>query len=255
MSGAAERLDSGAVDRAPHVYGMVPLVALASSPLNAKVGQSMMHSSTSYVRLPARLFTRMALPCMVLVGAAGCSDSGSSSSSSGSVKSDSGVDAGDSGLSSVDATSGDDGGAVGCNTLTQLGAQVTAVGNPAKQPTGTGGAVADGTYVLKAVALHGLPSAVTNPAGALTAAVEGTTMNTVSLTADGVVARTTYSIEFKGVNFKLTETCRVSNSTKRGAQFDSGTYTFDGTTNTVSLFTSLDNNGVAVPAELTITKP
>jgi hypothetical protein len=140
---------------------------------------------------------------------------------------------------------------MGCNMLEQLGSQITAKGDPASQPTATGGTLLDGTYVLTEVKLHGLPEAFTNPAGALTATVSGTTMNTVATNQMGQVSRNTFTIAVNGTSFVLTETCKVSAGTGTPA-FDKGSYIVN--PNDIRLMVSLSNGAITVPSQLVLTK-
>jgi hypothetical protein len=167
--------------------------------------------------------------------------------------SSSGTPASDAGNKDAEVASEAGSGPVGCNTLTQVGAQLTAAGDSTPQPDGTGGVFADGTYVLTEVKLHGLPPAIKVAASALTVNVAGKLMNTVTTNAAGEISRTTYTLDITGAAFKLTETCKVSNATTSGTSFDGGQFTVDSPT-AVRLFVPLSGSGATAKGELVLAK-
>jgi hypothetical protein len=189
---------------------------------------------------------RLSSVILLCAGAIGCSDPAPSSGSTGTpVKNDagSGSDTG----SAVDAAP-----LTGCNQLTQLGAQLSAVGEAGTAPAATGGTFADGTYVMTKVGFYGLPG-ISNPAGALTASIAGTVMNTIATNDKGDVTRASYTIAVTGTKFTLTETCKVSSGAASGQKLDAGSYSVQ-TNGGVFLYVPLGGQGLSFPGRVELTK-
>jgi hypothetical protein len=187
---------------------------------------------------------RLSSVILLCAGAIGCSDPAPSSGSTGTpVKTDAGSDTG----STVDAAT-----VTGCNDLVQLGTQLTAVGESGAAPAATGGTFADGTYVMNKVAFYGI-AGLTQPAGALTASIKGTAMNTIATSAAGDVTRASYTILITANSFALTETCKKSSGPNSGQKLDTGSFSVQANGG-VFLYVPLGGQGITLPGRIELSK-
>ena len=183
---------------------------------------------------------RWILSATALVGITGlgaaCSDGSTttSSSSGGGTSSSSGGSSSSSGGSSSSSggSSSSSGGGGQCNALTQQGTKLDVTGSKAAPPAATGGALADGTYVLTASKLYGS----TVPDGpvpgfsspATTVQITGTTYDSIVTRTTGDV-RTTSTLAVSGTNATLTQTCSFPLADGGLAAPAQGSYSVTGT--------------------------
>lgn len=181
-------------------------------------------------------------------------DPGDASSSSSSSSSSGGGDGGgsSSGGDGGGSSSGSNGGP--CSNLTQQGQNVTAEILGGGLPAGTGGTVADGTYVLTRAIGH-LAFMLPSPPsiGAITIRITGTNAEAVT-TINGTTDTHSGSFTTNGNSFSLTSTCSTA-ANGNGLQF-MGTYSVgqDSGTDILSIHIQYDYNGFMVPATAQFTK-
>jgi hypothetical protein len=166
-------------------------------------------------------------------GEGGTSSSGGSSGSSGSDARN------DNNTSSSGGSSGNPG---SCNNLTQLGQQVNAQGVAGTRPTGTGGTVPDGTFVLVKANAYGL-AGISQNIGAITIQRAGATAQ--AITTDNMGSDThTATFMTSANNFSLTPTCSTAGD--GGALNFQGTYTYgaDASVETLTIYFDYDTGTI-----------
>lgn len=110
----------------------------------------------------------------------------------------------------VDANTG------ACNTLTDVGPQVSYVSSSDPAPVAAGGTILDGTYALTSIVAY-TTSSVTFPAGTATISISGSTVQSVTHSAGNNAKQTqTGTFTTSGTDFTITTTCST-NKTDGGA--------------------------------------
>jgi hypothetical protein len=134
-------------------------------------------------------------------------NSSNSSSSSGGAN-DAGVDSSsvsDSSTPLGDGSTSEDGRK--CNALVQEGAAVKANASAAEAPPPSGGAIANGKYILTSLVLFKSASVPFPLSSSITVEVSGTSIDSVTTDDKGAVSFSTSTMSLDGLNATLTTTC------------------------------------------------